>query len=84
MNKIEIIQGTPIEAGAEAFVRFMLPLLVAAQDRPDEELALFYGGIIMAALGSMAADFGHDQAVNIADQLVSHFRTTPPPAGHSH
>jgi hypothetical protein len=73
-SRVDVIQGAPIDAGAEAWRRFMMPLVTAAQDQPWEARAQFYAGMVLATFGSMAADFGHSNAVRITDELVSAFK----------
>lgn len=75
MNKREkvVIQGTPIEAGAQVWTKLCLPALTAAKGRPPEELAQFYAGVVGAAMGSMTADFGHELAVAIMRRTTEQF-----------
>jgi hypothetical protein len=68
-----VIQGTPVECGAAVWEQLCGPAVLAASGRPSKELAQFYSGILSAAFGSMAADFGHEQATKIARTLVDAF-----------
>lgn len=66
--------GTPLEIGTAVWTRMCLPAVrKASNDRPPQELAQLYAGFIMAALGSLAADFGHEQAHQLAADLVATF-----------
>lgn len=68
------IQGSPSECGAELFLRFILPTLrSAAGAASGQDMAEFYGGLLMATLGAMAADFGQAQAGFIARTFVDAF-----------
>lgn len=68
-----VIQGTPVECGAQVWEKLCGPAVRAASARPPKELAQFYSGVLSAAFGSMAADFGHEQATKIARTLVDAF-----------
>lgn len=72
MAKIQI-QGSPVECGAQVWEKMCAQAVRAASARPSKELAQFYSGILSAAFGSMAADFGHEQASKIARTLVDAF-----------
>lgn len=71
--RTEVIQGAPHEVGAEVFSRFCMPVIQAAQQHPPEELVQLYAGIVGAAMGSMAADFGHAMAVAIMRRTLAQF-----------
>lgn len=62
-------EGTPHEIGAQIWQRMCNPAIHAATARPEKERMQLYAGILMAAFGSMAADFGHDKATEIVCTL---------------
>lgn len=68
-----VIQGTPVDCGAQVWEKLCLPTVRAASKRPPIELKQFYVGILSAAFGAMAADFGHAEATSIARTLVESF-----------
>lgn len=66
--------GTPTEIGAEIWARMCLPAVdKVSQGLPPLSLAQLYGGFTMAAWGAMAADFGAEQAANLARQMLKTF-----------
>ena len=69
------IQGTPMECGADLFTKFVLPCLAATQNRPKHEIADFYTGLLMATMGAMAADFGHDNASELMQRITEAFQS---------
>lgn len=72
-----LIEGTPVEAGAQIFQRLCMPAIRAActsLDATPEQLTQFYCGFLTACMGSMAADFGQEQAAKIAQVMVDTFR----------
>lgn len=71
--KTEYIQGTPAQVGAEVFETFCLPALKASEGRPASEIAQLYSGFLSATMGAMAADFGHERAVHIAQVITESF-----------
>lgn len=78
------IEGTPAECGAAIFEKFCMPALHAARAYPKSEIRQFYAGLIMAAMGAMAADFGHERASQMATALAASFagmgaELKPPP-----
>jgi hypothetical protein len=75
-ERTEVISGTPVQIGSEIFARFCAPAIHAATTScaaTPKQLAQLYSGFIMAVLGSMAADFGQEQAEQIARALVDSF-----------
>ncbi|MEQ6437178.1 hypothetical protein V8Z74_19425 [Comamonas sp. w2-DMI] len=73
-----VIDGTPVHVGAEIFHRFCLPAVQAACKNPDatlDQLVQLYAGHIQACFGAMAADFGHERAIEIAQLMVDTFKT---------
>ncbi|MDD2765318.1 MAG: hypothetical protein PHE83_15245 [Opitutaceae bacterium] len=79
------IEGTPAECGAAIFEKFCMPALKAAGAYPKSEVRQFYAGLLMAAMGAMAADFGHERASQMVTALAASFAgmgaalKTPPP-----
>jgi hypothetical protein len=67
------IEGTPAECGAAIFEKFCMPALKVASERPQSEIVQFYAGLFMAAMGAMAADFGHERALQIVTLLAKSF-----------
>lgn len=67
---IATIQGTPFQAGAGVWEQLVLPCFSAVRDQPPIHVKQFYAGILTACMGAMAADFGHQQAVNILRTLA--------------
>ena len=66
-------QGTPVETGNKTFEAFILPVLAGINGRNPIEVQQFYAGLLMSIMGSMAADFGHDNAVEIVEALSETF-----------
>lgn len=62
-------EGAPHEIGAQIWERMCNPAVRAATGRPEQERMQLYAGILMAAMGSMAADFGHEKATDIVRTL---------------
>jgi len=79
MTEIKTFTGTPAELGAELFCEFLMPVIrqVSIHMAPDQ-LAQLYGGIVGAAFGSMAADFGQDNALQIIEVMAARFSTFQP------
>lgn len=65
--------GTPAEIGVQIWDRLCNPAVRAATALTGNELIQLYVGLISAALGSMAADFGHAGASAMVRQLVDAF-----------
>lgn len=65
--------GTPAEVGVQIWERMCNPAVRAASHMTGNELVQLYAGLIAAALGSMAADFGHAGASTMVRQLVDAF-----------
>jgi hypothetical protein len=66
-------EGSPSDVGAQIWERMCNPAVRAVTGRPERELAQLYAGILMAAMGSMAADFGHERATDIVRDLTEAF-----------
>lgn len=67
------IQGSPSECGADLFLRFILPTMRGIKGASGQDMAEFYGGLIMATLGAMAADFGQEPASFMTRSFVDAF-----------
>ncbi len=66
--------GTPLDVGTQIWTRMCLPAVrKVSTDRPSNELIQLYAGFMMAAMGSLAADFGHEVAHQLTSDLVSTF-----------
>lgn len=66
--------GTPTEIGGQIWERMCLPAIRHASNNvPQEVLQQLYVGFLSAALGSMAADFGHESALDGARFAVDSF-----------
>ena len=70
----KVIEGSPAEVAGQLWESFFLPALAAVQGRPHAEIAQFYTGALSAAMGSMAADFGHDKALQIVEIVTESFK----------
>jgi hypothetical protein len=67
-------EGTPAEIGAQIWEKMCLPAVqVTSNNAPTEVLQQLYVGFLSAALGSMAADFGHENALVGAKMVVDSF-----------
>lgn len=66
--------GTPEEIGGQIWERMCSPAIRhAANNAPPEQLAQLYIGFLSAAMGSMAADFGHESALEGVHAVVDLF-----------
>lgn len=75
--KTHAVEGTPMEIGATVFHDICLPVIQKAQTQVQatpKQLAQMYCGFMQACMGAMAADFGHEQAINIAQTMTDAFR----------
>ena len=73
----EVIEGTPIEAGAQIFQRLCMPAIREAcntLNATPEQLTQFYCGFLQSCMGSMAADFGQERAAHVVQVMVDTFR----------
>lgn len=83
-KKTTAFQGTPVEIGGEVFRTLCMPVVREAQAKLNatpKQLAQLYAGFLSAALGSMAADFGQEQAASIGQAIVSSFEAADLDAG---
>ena len=66
--------GTPAEIGGQIWEHMCLPAIRhASNNTPPKVLAHLYIGFLSAAMGSMAADFGHQSALEGAQTAVDSF-----------
>ncbi len=73
MAKKEQFVGTPVEIGADVFMRLCMPIVREASKKAaptQQQLGQLYAGFIGACFGSMVADFGKAQAVAWAQQTL--------------
>lgn len=73
----QVIEGTPIEAGAQIFQRLCMPAIREAcntLNATPEQLTQFYCGFLQSCMGSMAADFGQDRAAQVLQIMLEAFR----------
>lgn len=87
------LTGTPLELGHQVFTSQCLPVIQAAAMQPGFDavpMAHLYAGFLQACMGSLAADFGHDQAITLVDMLAEEFKKAnlgggaPAPAATTH
>ena len=67
------ITGSPSECGSDLILRLVLPAMRGIQGANPQDMANLYGGMLMALLGAMAADFGQQNAVRMAHELADLF-----------
>lgn len=72
MTKVSI-QGTPFEVGAQVFGKLVIPCLGAISKESPADIQKFYCGLLSAAMGSMAADFGSDSTIFIVRTMLDSF-----------
>lgn len=66
--------GTPAEIGAQIWERMCNPAIRHASNNTSPQvLAQLYIGFLSAAMGSMAADFGHQSAMEGAQAAIDSF-----------
>lgn len=64
--------GTPTDIGQQVWSHICLPVIgTASKQMPPQALGQLYGGFIMAAIGAMTADFGHEQALSFAREIMA-------------
>lgn len=66
-------EGSPSDVGAQIWERMCNPAVHAATGLPEQERMQLYAGILMGAMGSMAADFGHEKATDVVRTLADVF-----------
>lgn len=72
-KKTEIIQGTPLQIGVNVWQLLCNPVVCEAQVKlsaTPKQMGQLYAGFLSAALGSMCADFGKEQAMRIARAIL--------------
>lgn len=66
--------GTPCEIGGLIFERMCLPAILQASNKSQPKaLAQLYVGFLSSAMGAMAADFGHQAALEYSQAVVDSF-----------
>lgn len=71
-NKQQFV-GAPVEIGADVFTRLCMPVVREAHRKAaptKQQLGQLYAGFLGAAMGSMIADFGKEQALAWAQQTL--------------
>jgi hypothetical protein len=72
-------KGAPVEIGSEVFIKLCMPIVREAQTKlsaTPKQLAQLYAGFLSGMLGSMAADFGQEQAASISQTVLDSFAQT--------
>lgn len=72
--------GTPLELGSKVFTSQCLPVIAAASKQPGfdaKAMAHLYAGFLQSCMGSLAADFGHQQAIELVDMMAAEFKKAP-------
>lgn len=65
------LTGTPAEIGGQIWERYCLPAVRRmSNEAPPVALQQLYVGFMSAAIGAMAADFGYEHAVLLAQRMV--------------
>lgn len=84
-DSTEIIQTITIESegpdhlGAAVFNQVCMPVIrECAQQMNTEALMAFYKGFVESCLGCMAADFGKETAIAMAEHMVESLKTFEP------
>ena len=67
-------QGTPLECGQQVYERLLLPVLKEINGQPKTAIEEFYVGVLSSTFGAMAADLGHERAVECAQAVVTRFK----------
>lgn len=72
-------KGTPTEIGAQIWEHLCLPVVgKVSREFSPQQLGQIYGGFVVAALGAMTADFGHEQALAFAREMFGAFERIAP------
>ncbi|GEM_PF-2128780 len=74
---MHIYKGTPLDLGHEIFGNHCLPVIEAASKQPGVDataMAHLYAGFLQSCMGSLAADFGHQQAIQLVEMMVEEFK----------
>ena len=69
--------GTPLEIGSQVFINLCMPVINAASQTQcvdGDQIAHMYAGFLQACMGSLAADFGHEQAVQLVEMMAAAFK----------
>lgn len=71
--------GTPQDIGADFFCDICMPVIrQASQHMEPNQLAQLYAGLIGAAFGSMSADFGQQNALQLFQVMADGFAKFQP------
>lgn len=73
MGKKHVLTGAPVEIGAQVFTKLCMPVVresSTAAKATRQQLGQLYAGFLGAAVGSMIADFGKEQALAWAQQTL--------------
>ncbi len=69
-----VYKGSAQDIGCQVFLDHVMPIIRAASKKMDTgNLAQFYAGLMAAACGSMAADFGKDAAQRLINVIAEQF-----------
>ena len=69
--------GSPEEIATQVAEALVLPCIrSASQGMPPEQLAQFYGGLLISVLAYAAADFGQANAIDIGSQVLAMLEKT--------
>lgn len=74
---MHIYKGTPLDLGHEIFSNHCLPVIEAASRQPGFDanaMAHLYAGFLQSCMGSLAADFGHQQAIELVEMMAEEFK----------
>lgn len=74
MSKKHVLTGAPVEIGAQVFTKLCMPVVresSTAAKATKQQLGQLYAGFLGAAIGSMVADFGKEQALAWAQQTLN-------------
>lgn len=72
MRERTVYNGEPVHIGAQVWMKLCNPMVRAASTSgmTRQQLGQLYAGILSGAIGSMAADFGKEQAIAWAQQTL--------------
>jgi hypothetical protein len=72
-EKKSVFAGAPVEIGSNVFTDICMPVVREACNKlkpTPQQLGQLYAGFLGAAIGSMIADFGKEQAIAWAQQTL--------------
>ena len=73
MGKKQTFVGAPVDIGVDVFIELCMPVVREARAKlraTPQQIGQLYAGFISAAVGSMAADVGKEQALAWAQQTL--------------